>query len=349
MELRIDPEFQNKIPPLTDEEYSQLEENIVTAGEVYEPIVTWGGIIVDGHNRWKIIQDHPEVSWRTRSMDFADKWAAFDWMYKNQLGRRNLTEQQRAVIIGEMYKARKKAEGAPIGNTHASKQLGENRQVERTQKEIKAGTSAIIAKELGIGERTVRDNEKYADGISAIREEEPELADSILKGQMTVKKADVMEIAKEAGKPTLREKIERLKAGESIRTPQKPKEPEPIAERKEEQPARIIQSEPIPVYQSIADNPRAWKSGTRENREFNRQIREQIANMSDPSKVPPYTLEMLFKEAELAFSMYIGAIESVYLDHKELFTKANKDRIKKFYEEHLDNEIKRIKGEIQYV
>ena len=28
-ELKIDPEFQNQIPPLTDDEYKQLEENIL--------------------------------------------------------------------------------------------------------------------------------------------------------------------------------------------------------------------------------------------------------------------------------------------------------------------------------
>ena len=31
MDLKIDPEFAGKIPPLTDEEYRQLEENIFQA------------------------------------------------------------------------------------------------------------------------------------------------------------------------------------------------------------------------------------------------------------------------------------------------------------------------------
>lgn len=65
-ELRIDLEFQGKIPPLTEAEYKQLEENILDAGEVYEPIVTWNGTIVDGHNRYKIVTEHPEIKWRTR-------------------------------------------------------------------------------------------------------------------------------------------------------------------------------------------------------------------------------------------------------------------------------------------
>ena len=102
MELKIDPEFQSKIPPLTAEEFDQLKENILEAGEVYKPIITWNGIIVDGHHRWKIIQENPGLIWKTKEIDFPDKWAAFDWMYKEQLGRRNLTEQQRSYMIGKM-------------------------------------------------------------------------------------------------------------------------------------------------------------------------------------------------------------------------------------------------------
>ena len=32
--LKIDPEFQSQIPPLTDDEFKQLEENIPQRGQV---------------------------------------------------------------------------------------------------------------------------------------------------------------------------------------------------------------------------------------------------------------------------------------------------------------------------
>ena len=110
VELKIDKEFREKIPPLTEAEFEQLRENILSDGEVYEPIVTWNGVIVDGHNRWKIIQENPKIPFRTKEMDFSDKWAAFEWMYRKQLGRRNLTEPQKAYMIGKMYEARKNTE-----------------------------------------------------------------------------------------------------------------------------------------------------------------------------------------------------------------------------------------------
>ena len=85
--FKIDPEFRDKIPPLTDAEFEQLKENILRDGEIYEPICVWNGTIVDGHNRWKVVQEHREIPYKVREMDFADKWEAFDWMYRNQLGR----------------------------------------------------------------------------------------------------------------------------------------------------------------------------------------------------------------------------------------------------------------------
>ena len=36
--LQIDPEFRSQIPPLKDDEFAQLRENILADGEVYEPI-----------------------------------------------------------------------------------------------------------------------------------------------------------------------------------------------------------------------------------------------------------------------------------------------------------------------
>ena len=39
--LKIDPEFQNQIPPLTDDEFKQLEENILKEGKLLSPLIVW--------------------------------------------------------------------------------------------------------------------------------------------------------------------------------------------------------------------------------------------------------------------------------------------------------------------
>ena len=63
--LKIDPEFQSQIPPLTDDEFKQLEENILKEGKLISPLIVWGNILVDGHNRYAILQKHPEIYFST--------------------------------------------------------------------------------------------------------------------------------------------------------------------------------------------------------------------------------------------------------------------------------------------
>lgn len=46
-QIKIDAEFQGKIPPLTFEELNQLETNILREGHILNPIILWNGTIVD--------------------------------------------------------------------------------------------------------------------------------------------------------------------------------------------------------------------------------------------------------------------------------------------------------------
>ena len=194
LELRIDPEFQKKIPPLTDEEFEQLRENILSDGEVYEPIIVWEVTIIDGHNRWRIVQDHPEIPYRIRKMEFIDKWAAFDWMYKKQLGRRNLSNEQRIDLIGRMYEDRKKGIGEHKGNQYTQMECGQNGHIPFD--ENKPRTAEKMAEELGIGARTIRRAEKFAHGIDAIREVSDEAASKILRGGSGVNRKTVLDFPK---------------------------------------------------------------------------------------------------------------------------------------------------------
>ena len=107
--LSVDPEFQSKIPPLTAEERSQLESNILEEGRLLNPLIVWKGIIVDGHNRFEILKEHPEIEYTILEKEFAGREEAVVWICKNQLGRRNLTPEQRRYLVGKQYEAEKKA------------------------------------------------------------------------------------------------------------------------------------------------------------------------------------------------------------------------------------------------
>ena len=68
-ELKIDPEFEKVIPPLTKDEYHQLEENILDDGRIMMPIAVWGDIIVDGHNRYRIAREYGDIPFSTTQLD----------------------------------------------------------------------------------------------------------------------------------------------------------------------------------------------------------------------------------------------------------------------------------------
>lgn len=105
--LKIDPEFQGKIPPLTFEELNQLEANILRDGRIINPIIVWQGLIVDGHNRYTIAKKHPEIPFIVHEKEFASRYEAIIWICKNQLGRRNLTPEQKKYLVGKQYEAEK--------------------------------------------------------------------------------------------------------------------------------------------------------------------------------------------------------------------------------------------------
>jgi len=107
MKLKIDPDFKNLIPPLSAEEFTQLEENIVSEKRCREAIAIWKGYVVDGHNRYTICQRH-RIPFGVVRMNFASKEEALIWIAEHQLGRRNLSDAVRIEIASrraELIKA----------------------------------------------------------------------------------------------------------------------------------------------------------------------------------------------------------------------------------------------------
>ena len=118
--LKIDPEFQSQIPPLTDDEFKQLEENILKEGKLLSPLIVWNNTLVDGHNRYAILQKHPEIYFSTMPLRFANREEALAWICKNQLGRRNLTPEQKKFLIGKQYSVEHRKPGGNGNNQHIS-------------------------------------------------------------------------------------------------------------------------------------------------------------------------------------------------------------------------------------
>jgi N6-adenosine-specific RNA methylase IME4 len=172
MHIQIDPEFKALIPPLSTEELEQLEANIIKDG-CRDPLVLWGEILIDGHNRHEICTRNA-LPFKTIEIEFESRDAAMDWMDANQLGRRNLTNDQRSFLRGRRYNRTKKSmtlAGAMKGK--ASEEVAE----------APINTAETIAKQHGVSERTIRSDGKKAEAIEKLALTNPEAAKAVTDGK----------------------------------------------------------------------------------------------------------------------------------------------------------------------
>ena len=102
-QLKIDPEFQSKIPPLQFEEEQQLEQNIIAEGRLLNPIITGNGDIRDGHTRYRILKKHGFIKFEVEEIQLANKYEALAWICKNQLGRRNLSPERKKFLLEQIF------------------------------------------------------------------------------------------------------------------------------------------------------------------------------------------------------------------------------------------------------
>lgn len=196
MDLMIDQEFADKIPPLTKEEFEQLEANIMADGVVINPLIVWNGVIVDGHNRYRILQMHPEIPYQIHEKEFTDRYEVIAWICKNQLGRRNLTPAQRKYLIGKQYEAEKAMQG---GSTFRERDSETGKFTSSAQNEHlrpSEKTSARIAGEIGKSQSYVRRAEEFAKGLDAAEEISPGIKQEVFSGSLKTTDSDVAAIAR---------------------------------------------------------------------------------------------------------------------------------------------------------
>ena len=224
LHLTIDSEFASKIPPLREEELKQLEENILADGVVINPLIVWDGVIVDGHNRYRILQKHPEIQFTTYEKQFSDRYAAIAWICKNQLGRRNLTPQQFKYLVGQRYEAEKQSKGIEFqGNQYTSQDrsgLGQNDPDQKSH-----GTRSRIAKETQTSDSYVRRAAHFAKGVDAADETEPGIKQEILSGSIKSTEKAVAAIAKAPPeeRPALVQQLRQAKETEKQEEKPKPR------------------------------------------------------------------------------------------------------------------------------
>ena len=219
VEFIIDPEFRDKIPAMPKEDFDGLRADIIRDGYVRDPLVVWKeeNILLDGHHRWKVIQENPSLPYNIDLKSFPDRWAAIAWICANQLHKHNMNEIQKAKLLQEEYEARKHTVGAADGfrGNQYTKVVGEeNLHLPKVDKSPKL--RAEMMKEHNIGAYEMQTAVEVGRGIDRAAEVVPEFKQEVLTGQTKAAKADLAAIRKMDSDEDVKRAVDDIRKGKRI-------------------------------------------------------------------------------------------------------------------------------------
>lgn len=314
IELRIDPEFRDKIPPMPEEDFQGLREDILRDGYVRDPLVVWEeeNILLDGHHRWRVIQENQELLGDKFTVDyksFPDRYACIAWICANQLHKHNMNEFQRMKLLQEEHDARQKTHGGDRGTLRDSfghfTASGENdhlpSEVEQNAlnfcKENRMKTRAEIAIEHNISPEKVRAAVEVGRGIDRAAEVDPDFKKEVLSGELKASKKDVANIRK------LKDDEEVKSAIEEIRNP-KPK---------------TISNPNLPKKE------RSKKS--EEDREIEDRVSKILEMQKDNTRDASVTIDDLLRMVEADGEDYVSSLRNTLVVRSTLLVGENREKV----------------------
>ena len=170
-DLIVDNEFQSLIPPLTDEEFKGLEEDILRDG-IQHPLNIWQSTLIDGHNRYKIAKVHG-LTFETIEMQFDSRDDVKLWIIRRQLNRRNLPKATRIKlallaepIIAKQAKERQGERTDLTLATNVAKVEPTATPKEQNKTKRKNKTTNKLAQIAGVSDKTVERYKKIQQDAS---------------------------------------------------------------------------------------------------------------------------------------------------------------------------------------
>ncbi|RZJ11758.1 MAG: plasmid replication/partition related protein, partial [Haliea sp.] len=97
MDITISEALKAYIDPLTPDEHAALERSLLAEG-CRDALVLWGDVLVDGHNRYGICQQHGLPFTTVQNPRFRSIEDVHLWMIDQHLGRRSVSDFQRGVL-----------------------------------------------------------------------------------------------------------------------------------------------------------------------------------------------------------------------------------------------------------
>jgi len=186
-ELTIDAEFQSLIPPLSAQEFDSLRQQILEKG-CLEPLYVWKDgdirVLLDGHNRHSVCNEN-NLPFNFVKVPLASREEAKLWILEHQAGRRNLTDDQRAVMWNDIRELRSKVvQAEKLQKAREAKGFvsisADGADIARPKKD----TRNEVAKEAKISESKLRQAQK-------LKKHHPDLYEKVRSGALTLRASNL--------------------------------------------------------------------------------------------------------------------------------------------------------------
>ena len=152
------PEMAELLPPLTGEQFAALEADILKNGCYSPVIVNEDMVVIDGHNRQRLCEQHG-LPYQMAVFSFADLLEAKQWALDTQKGRRNLDKWELGKIALRLkpdIEARAKANQSAGGQAfRPSEATEEGLATLPNLPSDPVDTRKELADAVGLGERTM--------------------------------------------------------------------------------------------------------------------------------------------------------------------------------------------------
>lgn len=322
MEFKIDPEFRDVLPS-KEEDYLKLEKTVLNDGKFTDPFITWNGFIIDGHTRYRIMQNHPEIDLQPyeKKMDdvLPDRYAAIVWIATHQESRRNLNDFEWAEIHKKAYDAQKKSmvteKGhAFFGNQHSEVVIESDQEQISGKPQPRAGeTATVLAKEFGMDSPSkFKHSVRMANAMNEGEKYAPGFKEGLKSGAIKATKDRVENILSIKDESEREEYVQAIVNGEKPVSPKKAKQPRPMSPQM---------------------------------KDFTRKMLDVVADMETDDK--GYGLDDAIRELNGAEDVFFTQIRFVLDERKEVIAtdERGKEQVIGFIESVI-HDLNELKGEI---
>ena len=201
--LLIDREFMNLTVPLPQDEQERLERSLLRDG-CRNPVVTWRGVILDGHKRFRFCT-YEEIDFEVTEMEFASRDEAVIWVCSKRIDQVDRKSPAFRYLVGKWYIA-KKAVNKELrkihwtGGGHAAPAEKERRLPDdipyKNRHDSPWATSYRLGEEIGLGRSAVEGNGDYAKAMDVISNVEPALFEAIMREDVRFMRKEVIAMSK---------------------------------------------------------------------------------------------------------------------------------------------------------